>query len=39
MSASSIVKMFIFSLGKAKITVKWFFDSQELVQYLGDVVH
>jgi hypothetical protein len=39
MAASSIVKIFIFSLAKTKITVKWFFDSQELVQYLGGVVH
>jgi hypothetical protein len=39
MAASSIVKMFIFLLAKAKTTVKWLFDSQELVQYLGDVVY
>jgi hypothetical protein len=39
MAASSIVKMFIFELEKRKITVKWFFDRQELVQYLGGVVH
>jgi hypothetical protein len=39
MAASSFVKMFVFSMAKTKITVKWFFDSQELVQYLGNVVH
>jgi len=39
MAASSTVKVFIFSLAKTDITVKWFFDSQELVQYLVDVVH
>jgi hypothetical protein len=37
MAASSIEKMFIFSLAKTRITVQWFCDGQELVQYLGDV--
>jgi hypothetical protein len=39
MAASSTVKMFMFSLAKTVITVKWFLDGQELVQCLGDVVH
>jgi hypothetical protein len=38
LAASSVVKVFIFLLAVTKITVKRFFDGQELVQYLGDVV-